>query len=261
MNKTEHQNTVLVTGGGEGLGQEICQQMGARGWRIAVADLNEETGRQTSIACGAEQGKALFIPVDLVTADGPSQMVETAVRHFGRLDVLINCAAYATAEAFTQMTADAWERTLLVNVRGIALAIVAVARQMILQGGGRIINVTSPASRMALPNYAAYAASKAALESLTRCAAVALAAKGIRVNSVAPGMMDTTMQLKTEELFAALEEETDIEAFMARRTARIPIGRRTTCQEVAEAVVWLAADAPDYITAERLNISGGLDKD
>jgi NAD(P)-dependent dehydrogenase (short-subunit alcohol dehydrogenase family) len=132
---------------------------------------------------------------------------------------------------------------------------------MIRQGGGRIINITSPASRMALPNYAAYAASKAAVDSLTRSAAVALAAKNIQVNSVAPGMMDTQMQLKTEALFASLEGQTDMDAFLAARTARIPAGRRTTCKEVAEVVVWLAADAPDYVTAERLNVSGGLDKD
>ena len=261
MSRNQHQNTVLVTGGAQGLGREICQQMATRQWRIGIADLDEENARKTAIACGLENGMACFIPVDLGLADGPREMIEATVRHFGRLDVLINCAAYATAEAFAQMSAGAWERTLMVNVRGIALAIASVTRQMTQQGGGRIINVTSPASRMALPNYAAYAASKAALESLTRSAAVALAPKNIRVNSVAPGMMDTTMQLKTEEVLAVLEEETDMTAFMARRTARIPVGRRATCQEVAEAVVWLATDAPNYITAERLNISGGLDKD
>lgn len=188
-------------------------------------------------------------------------MVEAAVRRFGRLDVLVNCAAHAVAEAFIDMSSLAWEQTLLVNVRAIALASAAAARQMIKQGRGRIINVTSPASRMALPNYTAYAASKAAVDSLTRSAAVALAPKNIQVNSVAPGMMDTPMQAKTEAIFAALEGQSDLKAFLAARTARIPLGRRTTCQEVAQAVVWLAADAPDYVTAERLNISGGLDKD
>ena len=99
-------------------------------------------------------------------------MVEAALKRFGRLDVLINCAAYAAVEAFIDMTARSWERCLLVNVRGIALAITAAARPMIKQGSGRIINITSPASRMALPKYAAYAASKAAVDSLTRSAAI-----------------------------------------------------------------------------------------
>ena len=255
------QKTVLITGAAQGLGREICLQLAAKGWRTVVADLNRDGGGQCAQECQQFGADSIFLPVDLATAEGPAQMVEAAVRHFGQLDVLINCAAHATAEAFVEMTATAWEQTLLVNVRAIALATAAAARHMSERGGGRIINITSPASRMALPNYAAYAASKAAVDSLTRSAAVALAAKNIQVNSVAPGMMDTPMQIKTEALFAALEGQTDLEAFLAARTARIPAGRRTTCHEVAQAVVWLAAEAPDYVTAERLNISGGLDKD
>jgi NAD(P)-dependent dehydrogenase (short-subunit alcohol dehydrogenase family) len=261
MKPPADQKTVLVTGAAQGLGRELCLEMAAKGWRIVVADLNDEAGRQCAEACRQRGVDSVFVAVDLETAEGPAQMVEAAIRHFGRLDVLINCAAHATAEAFTEMTARSWEQSLLVNVRGIALATAAAARQMIKQGSGRIINITSPASRMALPNYTAYAASKAAVDSLTRSAAVALAAKNIQVNSVAPGMMDTPMQNKTEASFAALEGQTDLNAFLAARTARIPAGRRVTCKEVAEAVIWLAAEAPDYVTAERLNISGGLDKD
>jgi NAD(P)-dependent dehydrogenase (short-subunit alcohol dehydrogenase family) len=129
------------------------------------------------------------------------------------------------------------------------------------QGGGRIINVTSAAARMALPNYTAYAATKAAVDSLTRSAAVALAAKGIRVNSISPGMMDTPLQQETEAIFCALDGRSDLEAYKAERTARIPLGRRSDPEEMAQAVVWLALDAPDYMTAERLNVSGGLDRD
>jgi NAD(P)-dependent dehydrogenase (short-subunit alcohol dehydrogenase family) len=132
---------------------------------------------------------------------------------------------------------------------------------MIRQGGGRIINVTSPASRMALPNYMAYAASKAAVDSITRAAAIALAPHQIQVNSVAPGMMDTAMQQETEAELAAIEGHPNLAEFLAARTARVPLGRRTNCAEVAEGIVWLAESAPAYITAERLNLSGGLDKD
>ena len=90
---------------------------------------------------------------------------------------------------------------------------------------------------------------------------MALAPHGIRVNSVAPGMMDTPMQRVTEEELARIENRNDIEKFLAERTARIPVGRRVEPEEVARMVLWLAFDAPDYITAERLNMSGGLDKD
>ena len=252
------EKTALITGAAQGLGREIGSQLAARGWRIVVADLNDTVGREVVAECVVAGANAFFVHVDLRSDEGPAQMIQVAVDHFGRLDTLINCAAYATAEAFVDMTAQSCEETLLVNVRAIALATAAAGRQMAKQGGGRIINITSPASRMALPNYAAYAASKAAVDSLTRSAAVALASSNIQVNSVSPGMMDTPMQAKTEVLFAALEGEADLEAFLAARTARIPLGRRTTCKEVAETVVWLAAEAPDYITAERMNVSGGL---
>jgi NAD(P)-dependent dehydrogenase (short-subunit alcohol dehydrogenase family) len=159
------------------------------------------------------------------------------------------------------MTAAAWETALAVNVRAVALATAAAAREMAKQGGGRIVNITSAAARMALPNYAAYAATKAAVDSLTRSAAVALARDGIRVNSLSPGMMDTPLQMRTEETFCRLQGRGDLERFRAERTARIPLGRRTTPEEMARAVAWLAEDAPDYMTAERLNLSGGLDRD
>jgi NAD(P)-dependent dehydrogenase (short-subunit alcohol dehydrogenase family) len=157
------------------------------------------------------------------------------------------------------MTAQAWKRALLVNVRAIALATAAAGRRM--AQGGRIVNVTSAAARMAMPNYAAYAATKAAVDSLTRSAAVALASRGVRVNSVSPGMMDTPLQQETEALFCALDGRDDLEAYKAERTARIPLGRRSDPEEMAAAVVWLATEAPDYMTAERLNVSGGLDRD
>jgi NAD(P)-dependent dehydrogenase (short-subunit alcohol dehydrogenase family) len=249
---------VLVTGGAQGLGAAVCRQMAARGWTAAIADVNEGGARAVAAACG---DAAFAIAVDLATADGPARMVAETVRRAGRLDVLVNCAAVAPAEAFLDMTADAWEQALLVNVRATALAMAAAGRVMKEQGGGRIVNVTSAAARMALPNYAAYAATKAAVDSLTRSAAVALAAYGIRVNSLSPGMMDTPLQERTEAIFCELEGRDDLETFKAERTGRIPLGRRSDPEEMAQMVVWLATEAPDYMTAARLNVTGGLDKD
>ena len=252
------QRVILVTGGAQGLGAAVSRQMAARGWSVAIADVNQAGAEATAQVCG---DAAFAIGVDLARADGPAQMIEQAVRRAGRLDVLVNCAAVAPAEAFLDMTAEAWEQALLVNVRAVALAMAAAARVMAAHGGGRIINATSAAARMALPNYAAYAATKAAVDSLTRSAAVALARHGVRVNSISPGMMDTPLQERTERIFCALEGRNDLAAFKAERTARIPLGRRSDPEEMAAMVVWLATEAPDYMTAARLNVTGGLDKD
>jgi NAD(P)-dependent dehydrogenase (short-subunit alcohol dehydrogenase family) len=249
---------VLVTGGAQGLGAAVCRQMAAKSWIVAVADVNETGAEEVARACGAA---AFAIAVDLASADGPAWMIEETVRRAGRLDVLVNCAAVAPAEAFLAMTAAAWEQALLVNVRAVALVMAAAGRVMGTHGGGRIINATSAAARMALPNYAAYAATKAAVDSLTRSAAVALATHGVRVNSLSPGMMDTSLQERTERIFCELEGRNDLEAFKAERTARIPLGRRSDPEEMAAMVVWLATDAPAYMTAARLNVTGGLDKD
>lgn len=251
----------LVTGGAQGLGAAVCRQLSARGWSVAVADINEQGARAVARACGEAESRALAIPVDLATQDGPARMVEEASRWGGRLDVLVNSAASAPAEAFIDMTAKAWEIGLAVNVRAVALAMAAAARVMAKQGGGRIVNITSAAARMALPNYATYAATKAAVDSLTRSGAAALAKHGIRVNSLSPGMMDTPLQQQTEAIFCRLEGRNDLEKFKAERTARIPLGRRSDPEEMAASVVWLALDAPDYMTSERLNVTGGLDKD
>jgi NAD(P)-dependent dehydrogenase (short-subunit alcohol dehydrogenase family) len=255
---TAPQQVILVTGGAQGLGAAVCRQMAARGWTVAVADINETGAQEIAAACS---DVAFAIGVDLALPDGPAQMVEQTVRRAGRLDVLVNCAAVAPAEAFLEMTAEAWQQALLVNVRAVALAMAAAARAMAAHGGGRIINATSAAARMALPNYAAYAATKAAVDSLTRSAAVALAAHGVRVNSLSPGMMDTPLQERTERIFCELEGRSDLPAFKAERTARIPLGRRSDPEEMAAMVVWLATEAPDYMTAARLNVTGGLDKD
>jgi len=245
---------LLVTGGASGLGRAIALAAQNRGAKVVVADIDGPGAEAVAQACG---GYALA--VDLI-ADA-EQAVEDGAKLLGGLDVLVNNAGFGAGEAFLEMKAATWDRTLGLNVKALALATAAAGRIMKQQKSGRIINVTSPASRMALPNYTAYAASKAAVDAITRAAAVALAPHGIRVNSLAPGMMDTAMQRVTEEQLARIEGRNDIEQFLAERTARIPVGRRIEPEEVAKTVLWLAFDAPDYITAERLNVSGGLDKD
>jgi NAD(P)-dependent dehydrogenase (short-subunit alcohol dehydrogenase family) len=245
----------LVTGGASGLGRAVALGAGARGAKVVVADIDQAGAEAVAKVCA---GHALV--VDLIRGN-PEQAVDDAARLLGGLDVLVNNAGYGASEAFLDMKSETWDRTLALNVKALALGCAAAGRIMAKQKSGRIINITSPASRMALPNYTAYAASKAAVDAITRAAAVALAPHGIRVNSVAPGMMDTPMQRLTEEALARIEKRNDIEQFLAERTARIPVGRRIEPDEVAKTVLWLAFDAPDYITAERLNVSGGLDKD
>jgi len=258
MGESQETRTALVTGAGGGMGRDIARLLLGRGVRVALADVNAEGIAET--AAGNED-LTLALPGDLTVEGAADNAVQAVIDRWGRLDVLVNNAGYGVIEPFLESTHASWQRTLGINVMALALLTASAGRRMKQARTGRIVNITSPASRMALPNYAAYSASKAAVDSITRAAAVALAPFGVQVNSVAPGMMDTEMQRSTEATMARLEGRSDIEAFLAERTSRIPVGRRAGIAEVAGAVVWLALDAPDYMVAERLNMSGGLDKD
>jgi NAD(P)-dependent dehydrogenase (short-subunit alcohol dehydrogenase family) len=251
----------LITGAGNGLGRHLAVELARRGCRVAVADLDAAGLDETMRLCGTGADDLLAVPGDLTRSGVPEAAVRMVTDAWSGLDVLINNAGYGGIEAFLEMTAALWDRTLAVNVKALALLTAAAGRVMRTQKAGRIVNITSPASRMALPNYTAYAASKAAVDSITRAAAIALAPHGVTVNSVAPGMMDTEMQRSTEADLARIEGRTDLDAFLAERTRRVPVGRRAEIGEVAATVIWLALDAPAYVTAERLNASGGLDKD
>jgi len=249
----------LVTGAGGGLGRAVALALAARGCALGLVDIDAGRCGETAAACG---DRAVAIVQDLTAPSGAEAAVSRGIDVLGGLDVVVNNAGWGVGEAFLEMTEASWDRTLDLNLKAVALICAAAGRHMRDRGqGGRIVNVTSPASRMALPNYLAYAASKAGADSVTRAAAVALAPFGVRVNSVAPGMMDTDMQRITERQLAAIDGRNDLEVFLRERTQRIPVGRRTDCETVAGAIVWLALDAPEYITAERLNVSGGLDKD
>jgi len=244
---------VMITGAASGLGRAVALTLAQRGCAVALVDIDEPAASAV--------GVGTVIAQDLTAPGGPRTAVERAIAALGGLDIVVNNAGYGAGEALLDIDEATWDRTLDLNLKATAFICAAAGQYMKAQGSGRIVNITSPASRMALPNYMAYAASKAGVDAVTRAAAVALAPFGVRVNSVAPGMMDTPMQRITERQLAAIEGRNDIERFLDERTARIPIGKRVEIQTVADMVVWLALDAPDYITAERLNASGGLDRD
>lgn len=251
----------LVTGGAQGLGRLLAVKLAQRGNHVSLLDRDKAGMAETARQVRSHGVSCCEILTDLTEPQGASEAVQRTVTALGGLDALINNAGTASVQPLLEITAQEWDKVFAVNVRGTLMMLQAAARHMKGHGGGRIVNITSPASRMALPNYTAYAASKAAVDSLTRAAAVALGPFGILVNSVAPGMMNTDMQRSTEAMFAAVEGRADLENFLAERTRRVPLGRRAEISEVAEAIVWLALDAPAYITAERLNVSGGLDRD
>jgi len=248
----------LISGAGAGLGLSVAKGLAARGCTVVIADINAEAGAQAVDAIKAGGGAADFIQVDLSTPDGGPKMVERALALHGQIDILVNNAGFGRGESFLKMKAETWDLTFALNVRSVALAMSAVAEPMKRRGGGRIINITSPAARLQLPDYLAYSATKAAVDSVTRGAAIGLAPMGIRVNSVAPGPMVTALQKQNLAEWADVAGVNDHDAFEAAWIDRMPLKRVADCDEVAAGVIWLALDAPDYVLGERLSITGGM---
>jgi NAD(P)-dependent dehydrogenase (short-subunit alcohol dehydrogenase family) len=249
---------VLITGAAQGLGLATASSYARRGAKLTLVDLNQDSLNAAAAELQKGGSECIAIAADIATAGAAHRIVQQATQHFGRLDILINNAAVSSVEALLDVTEREWDKVFSVNVKALFFLLQAAARSMKDTGGGRIVNVSSPATRMTLTNYTSYATSKAAVDYITRTAAAALGVYGITVNAVAPGRMDTPMQRITEEANAAAAG-LDLRAYMESRTVDIPLRRRTTPEEVAEGIVWLTTQTARYVTGNRLNISGGLE--
>ena len=243
----------LVIGGGSGLGREIAFALSAAGAIVSVADLRNDTAEST-----ASRVSGLAFAMDVADREACFGCVDQLVAARGRLDILVNCAALCLVDRFLEVTPERWNRVFAVNALGSLMCTQAAALAMIPNRFGRIIHISTPASRLGFPLWASYGASKAAVDSMIRAAALELAPHGITVNSIVPGRMTGGMVDQLEKDVAALtgEKASDLEE---DRTRSLPMRRRVDASEVARAAVWLASDAARYVTAARFNFTGGME--
>lgn len=241
----------VITGAAGGLGAALASAFTKAGYRVFVTDrcagaLTDLTS--TLRAAGAEiEGCA----ADLSIADQPRLVIEHAIEKFGRIDVLVNNAGISSAKPMWELTETDWDDVFDVNVKGLFFALQHAARQM-FDKGGSIVNIASVAGRAGRPALLHYAASKAAVISITRSAALALARHKVRVNAIAPGMIDTGM---LRELQSALHSNGGP---ATPSTALIPLGRIAQPEEIVQAVLFLAGSSASYITGQTLNVDGGI---
>jgi NAD(P)-dependent dehydrogenase (short-subunit alcohol dehydrogenase family) len=240
----------IVTGAARGLGQALAQGLADAGARVILGDLNTEGARQAAEGIRAAGGQAAGIHVDVADPESCEALVRFAVAEFGRVDVLVNNAGIDIIEPVGEVSAEAWQRVIDVDARGVLNASQSAIRQMLAQGGGgAIVSISSIAAFVGIPGLAAYSAAKGGVNLLTKVMAVELAPKGIRVNAIAPGYLENIMEgARAEHANPATE---------VRIRARTPLGRRARLSELVGPVVFLASDAASYVTGTVLLVDGG----
>lgn len=247
----------VVTGAAGGIGREIVLRLAQEGATV-IATARSLTSVESTIK-EVEQagGVARPLVVDVTRPDDAMTIVPTARREFGAdPGILVCCAGAQTFADIFDLELEDWDRVFDVNAKGTFLTIRPVAEAMRRAGRGSIVNVASIQGRLGNRWFAHYSASKAAMLSLTRSFAVALAPDHVRVNAVAPGIIDIGLAHKADQELARIRGLEPGEP-MRRRVAEVPLGRAGTPVDVANAVLFLAADESDYITGECIHVCGG----
>ena len=241
------QKVALVTGGSRGIGRAICVALGGAGAYVAVTVRgNEPAAAETLSQVIAAGGQGELLPFDVADAEASHAAVSDLAKRKDRLDILVNNAGIAIDQLLMRVKPDDLERTWATNINGPIFCSKAAIRPMMRSRSGRIINISSVVGETGNPGQVVYGASKAALIGATKTLAREYASRGITVNAVAPGYIETDM---TSELPAAA-----VEAILAQT----PVGRIGRPEEVAAAVLFLASDEAAYVTGHVLSVNGGM---
>lgn len=248
---------VLVTGAASGIGRAVAVACVAEGAAVAGLDLDRSglEGLQRELG---DQGNGEFelAVADVTSADQVEGATSALLARRGRIDVLVNAAGISTMARAVDLTEDDWDRTMAVNAKGVFLTTRAVLPSMIDRRMGNVVNIASAAGKRGSRTLSHYCASKFAVIGFTQSVALEVAASGVRVNSVCPGLIATPMQ-EREITWEATLRGTTAQAVRDRYLAAVPMGRIGTPHDVAAAVVFLASDDSAYITGESIDVGGG----
>jgi NAD(P)-dependent dehydrogenase (short-subunit alcohol dehydrogenase family) len=238
----------IITGGGQGIGEEIARRFSAEGAKIVIADMSEKSASRVAKKIEENNGEAIAIRTEVTSITSIENCVREAVGRFGKLDILVNNAGVFLQAPLLETTESLWDRTLDVDLKGYFFFIKAVVPEMVKQGGGgKIINIASNAAEVGFPDSAAYCAAKAGVVGLTKALAVELATQHINVNAIGPCNVQTPMN-------AHLMADPSFYKFVVDNT---PWGRVSVPEDISPAAVYLASAEADYVTGHTLYIDGG----
>ncbi len=237
--------TAFVTGGAQGIGKSICEALAAEGADIIVSDINIEAAQKTADELKATGIKAIAVKTNVASYAEVEASIKSAAEQFGKIDILINNAGITRDGLLIRMKEEDWDLVINVDLKSVFNATKAAAPIMMKQRYGRIVNIASIVGEMGNAGQANYSAAKGGVIALTKTSARELASRGITVNAIAPGFIDTDM---TRKLPDEVRE---------KLKAQIPMQALGSADDVAKAVVFLCADA-DYITGHVIKVNGGM---
>lgn len=236
----------IVTGGAQGIGKAIALTLARYGADVVISDINLEKAEETSKEVRALEVKSLALKVNVSNIQDTELMVKETVDKLGRIDILINNAGITKDNLLLKMKLEEWNQVMDINLKGTYLCTKAVLKFMLRQKSGRIVNIASITGLMGNAGQANYSASKAGIIGFTKAIAREYANRGITVNAVAPGFIDTAMTRAIPEKERAMLIQ------------QIPMERLGTPEDVAAAVYFLVSDLSSYITGQVISVNGGL---
>jgi len=263
----------IVTGGGSGIGKAVALRLAREGAAVLVADIQEDKAKEVADEIKKEGGQAEAFRVDLMDISQIDQMIRMAVKLWGRLDIMVNSAGLVKSQPFLEVTEQEYDRIVDVNMKGTAFCIQKACAQMLSQipaekrglsaadrCNGKIVNLSSISGRRGRAYQLHYAATKAAVISLTQSAALAFAQYGINVNAICPSVVKTPMW---EQNIADKAKSFGVDAVKESEEfiAKIPMKRAGTAEEMAAAICFFCSSDADYVTGQTLNVDGGFEMD
>ncbi len=255
---TLNDQVAMVTGAGQGIGKACALALAEAGAHVVAVDINASNAEATAEAAGAFQRRSLALHTDVGDTLDIDRMVRLAMETFGRIDILVNNAGVTRRADIMDVTEQDWDRIHRVNAKGVFFCLQRVAREMIPRRSGRIVSIASIAGKgYAGASNVAYAASKGAVISMTRLAALQLARHNINVNAICPGVTRTALSDDNLRVRAA-QEGVSLEEMERRRAQVIPLQRVNDPEDIAAMAVFLASPGARNITGQSYNVDGGL---